>query len=152
MEASGKKNCEIANVNSADQIVISGRFEALSLAEALTKGKGGKAIRLKTSGGFHSSLMKEVETGMTGVLRNEKIEPPKLKFIPNILAEPVSAPEAIRDCLIKQVTGRVKWHETMKLIEKEGAGKVVEIGPGKVLTNLAKKMGLPAVSFEEMIK
>ncbi|MDI6751742.1 MAG: ACP S-malonyltransferase [bacterium] len=144
--------CEIANINSREQIVISGRLEALSVAEALAKERGGKAIRLKTSGGFHSLLMKEVEIGMTEVLANEKICPPKLKFIPNILAEPVDNPEVIRDCLIRQVSNRVRWEETMKFLEKEGVERVVEIGPGSVLTNLAKKMGFTGISFELMLK
>ncbi|MBU2462305.1 ACP S-malonyltransferase [bacterium] len=144
--------CEIANINSRTQIVISGRLEALSLAEALTKEKGGKAIRLATSGGFHSSLMKEVELGLAEVLSGIEIEPPKFKFIPNILAEPVDNPEEIRDCLIKQVTGRVRWQETMSFLEKKGVERVIEVGPGSVLANLAKKMGLAAISFEGMIK
>jgi [acyl-carrier-protein] S-malonyltransferase len=147
-----ESGCEIANINSVNQIVISGRLEALSVAEALTKGRGGKAIRLKTSGGFHSSLMAEVEIGMAEVLKNEEIKPPRLKFIPNILAEPVETGDVIRDCLIRQVTNRVRWEETMRFLEKEGVERVIEIGPGNILTNLAKKMGLSAISFEEMIK
>lgn len=144
--------CEIANLNSKNQIVISGRLEALSLAETLAKEKGGKAIRLKTSGGFHSSLMKEAELGMAEVFSEIKIGVPKSIFIPNILAEPVDSPEKIKDCLIRQVTSKVRWQETMSLLQKEGLEKVVEIGPGSVLTNLAKKMGLVAITFEELIK
>lgn len=151
-EIAKDSDCEIANINSRSQIVISGRLEALSMAEALINKKGGKAIRLKTSGAFHSSLMKEAELGMVKVLSEIKIEPPKLKFIPNILAEPVDDPEMIKECLIKQITNRVRWEETMRFLEKEGVDRVIEIGPGKVLTNLAKKMGLVAVSFEEMLK
>ncbi|MEK9148788.1 MAG: ACP S-malonyltransferase [Candidatus Desantisbacteria bacterium] len=144
--------CEIANINSETQIVISGRLEALSLAEVLAKERGGKAIRLKTSGAFHSSLMKEVEIGMAEVLTNEKIEPPRLKFIPNILAEPMDNPNVIKDCLIRQVSNRVRWEETMRFLEKEGVERVIEIGPGNVLSNLAKKKGISAIAFEEMVK
>jgi len=143
--------CEIANINSGTQIVISGRLEAISLAETLTKERGGKAIRLKTSGGFHSSLMKEAEIGMTEVLRNEKIESPKFWFIPNILAELVDNPDVIRDCLIRQVTNRVRWEETMRFLEKEGVERVVEIGPGNVLVNLAKRRGISAIAFEDIL-
>ncbi|MEW6103031.1 MAG: ACP S-malonyltransferase [bacterium] len=133
-------NTEIANINSSLQIVLSGLNEDLEKAcDMITKEKG-KAIRLKTSGPFHSSWMKGVEEEMRLVLKGYKIKPPKIKVIQNISASCTDNPETIRENLIKQITGRVRWDETIRLMEKEGITSVIEIGPGNVLSNLTKRI------------
>ncbi|MEW6006954.1 MAG: ACP S-malonyltransferase [bacterium] len=133
-------NVEIANINSPLQIVISGLDEDLQKAREVVIKEGGKAIRLKTSGPFHSSWMKEAEEQMKLVLKDCKIKPPKIKVIQNVSASCTDNPEIIRENLIKQITGRVRWDETIRFMEKEGITSVIEIGPSNVLSNLTKRI------------
>jgi len=133
-------NTEIANINSSLQIVISGQDEGLKLASEIILKEGGKAIRLKTSGPFHSSWMKPIEKGMKDFLKDFNIKEPKTKIIQNINAEPSDNPEIIKENLIKQITGRVRWMETIMFMEKDGISTLIEIGPGRVLSNLTKRI------------
>ncbi|MEW6482296.1 MAG: ACP S-malonyltransferase [bacterium] len=133
-------NVEIANINSPLQIVISGLDKDLQKAQEAIIKEGGKAIRLKTSGPFHSSWMKEAEEQMRLVLKDCKIKPPKIKLIQNVSASCTDDPEIIRENLIKQITGRVRWDETIRFMEKEGITSVIETGPSNVLSNLTKRI------------
>lgn len=143
-------NTEIANINSSLQIVVSGPFENLHIAEELVIKGGGKAIRLNTSGPFHSSWMRQAQEDLASFLLYWRIQPPKIKVIQNVCAIPVDDPKAIKENLIKQITGRVRWEETIKFMEKEGISSIIEVGPGKVLTNLTKRIApnIKAISFQ----
>jgi len=132
---------ELANVNSREQLVISGGIEAVKNACELAARKGAKrVIHLNVGGAFHSSLMKEAQKGLEISLAQTKIAKPKGRFIPNVTGTPVSKPEEIRSLLAKQLTSPVQWLKTMEAVVQMGVTELFEIGPGRVLTGLAKKI------------
>lgn len=131
---------ELANLNSREQIVISGSVEAVNNACHAAKTKGAKrAILLKVGGAFHSSLMVSAKAGLEKALLKIKIMEPKGTFIPNITGEPVSNPDVIRTSLAEQLTHPVQWIKTMETVGKLGLTELLEIGPGRVLKGLARK-------------
>ena len=132
---------ELANLNSHEQIVISGPIEAVNNACQIAKTKGAKrAIPLKVGGAFHSSLMASARVGLEEALRKIRIEEPKSTFIPNVTGEPVSNPERIKTLLAEQLTSPVQWIKTIKSIGRLGLMELLEIGPGCVLKGLARKI------------
>lgn len=134
-------NTELANLNSYDQLVISGPIEAIQHACQLAKSKGAKrVIPLKVGGAFHSSLMNSAKTGLEEALKKIRILKPKGTFIPNVTGETVSDPETIRTLLAKQLTSSVQWIKTMETVAQSQFLEFLEIGPGKVLKGLAKKI------------
>ena len=133
--------CDIANDNSDGQVVISGDLEAVENAINLTKQYGIKrAVLLPVSAPFHCRLMQPAQLTMEEALNNLEFQQPTLPIISNINAEPETDPNKLRINLIKQVTGTVKWRETMLLAKKLSVQKVTELGSGKVLTGIAKRM------------
>ncbi len=143
---------ELANLNSYDQLVISGSLETVAKACELAKSKGAKrAIPLKVGGAFHSSLMNHAKTGLEEVLRKVTIQKPQGTFIPNVTGEPVNDPEVIRTLLAKQLTSPVQWIKTMETVSKFEAMELLELGPGRVLKGLAKKINsnLNVISVEK---
>ena len=134
-------NAELANLNSPDQLVISGPIEAVNKACELAKSKGAKrAIPLKVGGAFHSSLMNHARKGLEEALRKVTISKPKGVFIPNVTGEPTSEPEEIRVLLAKQLTSSVQWIKTMETASQFQSMDFLELGPGRVLKGLAKKI------------
>ncbi len=132
--------CEVANLNSPDQTVLSGTVESITKACALAEAKGAKrAIPLKVGGAFHSSLMADAKTELQEALKATKINAPAGTFIPNAFARPAADPEQIRQLLAAQLTSPVRWVETMEQASQAGISLFLEIGPGKVLKGLAKK-------------
>lgn len=131
---------EIANINSSLQIVISGLDENLQRAEEIIIKEKGKAIRLNTSGPFHSSWMMPAQEKLANFLLYWQIKPPKIKVIQNVCAICVDKEKDIKENLIKQITGKVRWDETIRFMEKNGVSSIIEVGPGKVLTNLTKRI------------
>lgn len=133
--------CQIANDNSLEQIVVSGQMAAIdSLVERL-KNMGKKAIKLKVSAAFHSSLMEPARIKMQEALEEVAIMRPSVPIIANILADEVIDPVIIKNALIEQVTGRVRWRETMDFIAAKQIKEIFEIGPGQVLASLARRCG-----------
>ena len=133
--------CDIANDNSDGQVVISGDLEAVENAINLTKQYGIKrAVLLPVSAPFHCRLMQPAQLTMEEALNNLEFQQPTLPIISNINAEPETDPNKLRINLIDQVTGTVKWRETMLLAKKLGVQKITELGSGKVLTGIAKRM------------
>ena len=133
--------CDIANDNSDGQVVISGDLEAVENAINLTKQYGIKrAVLLPVSAPFHCRLMQPAQLTMEEALNNLKFKQPTLPIISNINAKPETDPNKLRKNLINQVTGTVKWRETMLLAKKLGVQKITELGSGKVLTGIAKRM------------
>ncbi len=131
----------IANDNSDDQIVISGSVEAIERAIVLAKDLPVKRIiNLPVSGPFHSPFMESAARKLARKFLEIKISTPMPFVVSNITAEPESDPETIKDLLIAQVHGNVRWRETMYLAKKSGITKMIEIGAKSVLTNIAKKM------------
>lgn len=140
--------CEVANLNAPDQIVLSGTEEAIEKACQSAESKGAKrAMRLKVGGAFHSSLMREAKENLENALAKAKIERPRCVFIPNAQATAVSDPAQIRLLLARQLMSPVRWVETMTRAGEQGVSFFLEIGPGKVLKGLARKI-LPDVTVE----
>lgn len=132
--------CQVANDNTVGQVVISGNEASIDEAIKIATEMGIKrAIKLPVSGAFHSELMKPAVENMISALDNVKINTPKVPLIANVSAEIVSDPTKIKENLIKQITGRVRWRETMLLMEKEGITEIVEIGASKVLSGMVAK-------------
>ena len=133
--------CDIANDNSDSQVVISGDLEAVQNAINLTKQYGIKrAVLLPVSAPFHCRLMQPAQLIMEEALNNIEFQQPTLPIISNINARPETDPNKLKINLINQVTGTVKWRETMLLAKKLGVQKITELGSGKVLTGIAKRM------------
>lgn len=137
---SREAGCQVANLNSPDQIVISGTAEAVEKACLLAESRGAKrVIRLKVGGAFHSALMGDARARLTEALRGTPIRSPQCVFIPNAKAAPVSDTEEIRSLLALQLTSPVRWVETMLRAKEAGLVKFLEVGPGRVLKGLVKK-------------
>ena len=132
-----REACQVANDNSVGQIVISGSKSAILRAIEIAKLRGAKrAIELPVSGAFHSSLMQDAEVEMRNALAKAKIKPPIIPVIANFTAMEVSNPTEIKELLAKQITGSVRWRETMLYFESKGIKEIIEIGSGKVLSGL----------------
>ncbi|NBV05753.1 MAG: [acyl-carrier-protein] S-malonyltransferase [Proteobacteria bacterium] len=139
-EAAQGEICQIANDNSVGQVVISGSKSAIDRALEIAKVKGVKrAIALPVSGAFHSQLMVEAQNEMKTALANSEIKTPIVSLIANVTADIVLDPNQIRDLLTKQITGSVKWRETMLLLSAQGVEEIIEIGSGKVLSGLVSR-------------
>lgn len=138
-----ESKCEIANYNINGQIVISGKAEAIDHAINLVKEAGYKAIKLKVSAPFHCSLMKPAEEKMQVALDKVAISKPLVPVIQNYTAKPVTDPVEIKQNLISQICGRVRWRETLELFNTLNITHIVEVGAGNVLTNMLRKINYP---------
>ncbi|OYU47651.1 MAG: [acyl-carrier-protein] S-malonyltransferase [Rhizobiales bacterium PAR1] len=140
-EAAQGECCDVANDNGGGQVVLSGAKAAIDRACVIAKEKGVKrAMLLPVSAPFHSSLMQPAAEAMQAALATATIKAPKVPVIANVLASPVIDPEAIRRHLVEQVTGSVRWRESMLWLGEAGVTKFVECGSGKVLTGIAKRL------------
>jgi [acyl-carrier-protein] S-malonyltransferase len=136
-EAAGSDICQVANDNSVGQIVISGSKSAILRALEIAKAKGAKrAIQLPVSGAFHSALMNEAQEIMKAALAKAEVKSPSVPLVANVTAAIVTDPNQIRDLLAKQITGSVRWRETMLFMASQGVEEIIEIGSGKVLAGL----------------
>ena len=133
--------CDIANDNSQGQVVISGDILAVENAMKFSKDFGiKKAILLPVSAPFHCKLMRPAQIIMEEALNKLNFKTPLIPIISNINVLPENNPDILRKNLIDQVTGTVRWRETMEFAEKKGIKKIIELGSGKVLTGIAKRM------------
>ncbi len=133
--------CAVANDNSPGQVVISGAKAAVERAVKLAPERGVKrAILLPVSAPFHCALMQPAAEAMAEALARAKIEAPALPIVCNVTAEAVEDPETIRHLLVEQVTGMVRWRESMLWLKAQGVDDLVELGAGKVLANLARRI------------
>ncbi|MDK2746019.1 MAG: ACP S-malonyltransferase [Brevundimonas sp.] len=148
--------CVVANDNNAGNIVISGEKAAVDRAIEKAKELGARAIPLNVSAPFHCPLMQPAADEMAAALASATILAPVVPVVANVLARPESDPEVIRRLLVEQVTGRVRWRESMEWMATEGGvTRFVEIGSGKVLTGMAKRIApdaecLPLNTPEEL--
>ncbi len=130
-----------ANFNSPQQIVISGEVDAVVKAGELAKEAGAKMVRrLTVSGAFHSPLMADAEAGLSEALESASFGEPGFPVVSNALAEPVTDAVTARKMLVRQLTAPVRWTEGIQLMAAEGVGHFVELGPGKVLTGLLRRI------------
>ena len=133
--------CQAANDNGGGQVVISGTKAAVERAMELAKAKGARrAILLPVSAPFHCDLMKPAADAMAAALANVSLIAPKAPLVANVLASAVSDPQAIKAGLIAQVTGAVRWRESVLYMAGQGVGSFVELGAGKVLAGLIKRI------------
>jgi [acyl-carrier-protein] S-malonyltransferase len=139
--------CVVANDNNAGNVVISGDKAAVDLAITTAKALGARAILLNVSAPFHCPLMRPAAEEMAEALAEVRISAPLAPLIANVTARPVLDPEAIRELLVEQVTGRVRWRETMEWLSRDGAvSTFAEAGAGKVLTGIAKRIAPDAAA------
>ncbi|NBB63726.1 ACP S-malonyltransferase [Pseudomonas sp. ODNR1LW] len=140
--------CVVANDNNAGNIVISGDKAAVDRAIEKAKELGARAIPLNVSAPFHCPLMQPAADEMAAALTDARITSPVVPVVANVLARPESDPEVIRRLLVEQVTGRVRWRESMEWMATEGGvTRFVEVGSGKVLTGMAKRIAPEAESL-----
>jgi len=133
--------CDAANDNAPGQVVVSGTRAAVERAVEIAKAKGGKrAIMLPVSAPFHCALMKPAADVMAEALAGITIAPPRVPLVANVTASAVSDPETIRKLLVQQVTGLVRWRESVIYMKGQGVSTLVEIGAGKVLTGLVRRI------------
>ena len=139
--------CVVANDNNAGNIVISGDKAAVDRAIEKAKELGARAIPLNVSAPFHCPLMQPAADEMADALSDAKIVAPSVAVVANVTARPETDPDVIRRLLVEQVTGRVRWRESMEWMAGEGAvTRFAEIGSGKVLTGMAKRIAPDAES------
>ena len=141
-----------ANFNGPGQIVIAGHAEAVDAALEAAKGRGGrKMMKLPVSAPFHSPLMEPAKAHMEPILRGLTFKAPVCPLVNNVDAAAVTDPEALRDGLVRQIPGAVRWQATLDLLLNQGVTTFVELGPGKVLAGLvkrqAKERGIEASSI-----
>jgi len=133
--------CEPANINSPEQIVISGHAAAIERAVKLASDRGAKKAKtLPVSAPFHCSLMKPAQDRLAADLSSLPFNTPRVPIACNVDAAIVNDADASRDALIRQVTGSVKWDESIRLLIREGIRVFIEVGPGKVLWGLMRQI------------
>jgi len=133
--------CQAANDNAPGQVVISGKKTAIERAVALAPKFGARrAVLLPVSAPFHCALMQPAADAMAEALSGVTISEPAVPVVTNVLAEPITDPEAIRARLVEQVTGMVRWRETMQFLAGNGVDAVYEVGAGRVLTGMARRL------------
>lgn len=140
-EAAEDEVCQAANDNDPAQVVISGHKAAVERAAALAKSRGAKrALMLPVSAPFHCALMQPAATVMADALAGVDIHEPAVPLIANVRAEPVTMPGAIRQFLVEQVTGSVRWRESVQFMADQGVTEFWEIGAGKALSGMIKRI------------
>lgn len=147
-EASKGGSCQIANDNGGGQLVISGSKPAVEVAARLATEKGAKrALMLSVSAPFHSALMAPAADAMREALAAVEVKAPVVPLIANVRAAPVSDPQEIVRLLVEQVTGQVRWRETVEWFGANGVTTLYEVGSGKVLTGLARRIDKSATGI-----
>ncbi|MEM6812128.1 MAG: ACP S-malonyltransferase [Pseudomonadota bacterium] len=132
---------QAANDNSVGQVVVSGHKGAVELAVNLATEAGAKkAVILPVSAPFHCSLMAPAAQEMASALADTNIHPPLVPVVANVTAQPTSDPSEIRSLLVDQITGMVRWRESVMAMKEEGVTEMVEIGAGKVLSGLIRRI------------
>lgn len=147
-EAAEGEVCEPANINSPDQVVISGSKAAVERAAELCKQKGAKrAVMLPVSAPFHCSLMQPARDRLTADLNALTFNPMETPLVTNVDAQPIQSPDQARDALIRQVTGAVQWDRSIRVLADKGVNTFVEVGPGKVLCGLLRQIDRSRTCF-----
>jgi [acyl-carrier-protein] S-malonyltransferase len=140
-EAAQGDVCQAANINSPEQIVISGNTGAVGRAIQLATERGAKkAISLPVSAPFHCALMQPAQDRLATDLRALAFRDPSYTVVCNVDAAALNSADAARDALIRQVTGAVRWDQSVRLLIEKGASLFVEVGPGKVLWGLMRQI------------
>ena len=151
-----KKKCQIANDNCPGQVVVSGEVSAIKILQENLKKNSVKSINLPVSAPFHSFLMKKSTEIMTKHINSANIKKPSPKIISNVTADEKDDVDEIRNLLIKQIESKVRWRESIQYMIDNQVSKFIEIGPGKVLSGLVKRINKNvktlSINNEENIK
>lgn len=140
-EAANGEVCEAANDNSIGQVVVSGHAGAVAAAITLAQEKGAKkAVELPVSAPFHCALMQPAADAMRDALADATMQKPVVPVVANVTANATQDPEEIRDLLVAQVTGTVRWRESVLWMKDQGVEQMVELGAGKVLSGLVRRI------------
>lgn len=137
--------CVLANDNADGQIVLSGHAEAVQKTGLWAKAQGARVISLPVSGPFHSPLMLPARQAVEDALAEVNMQVPSVPVITNVSATPQTDPQVLKAHLVQQVTGRVRWRETMVYMAAEAVTEVYEVGAGRVLSGLLKRQ-CPAIA------
>jgi [acyl-carrier-protein] S-malonyltransferase len=138
--ARGQETLEIANLLCPGNIVISGTKAACDAAVGLAEQMGGRTIRLAVAGAFHTAIMKPADEAVAAVLAEVEIRPPAVPVWSNVDAQPHTDPAEIRQLLVRQVLQPVLWEQTLRNLLAAGFDRFYEIGPGRVLAGLLKRV------------
>ena len=153
LELAAECDVDVANLNAPGQIVLSGSADGIKDAVAKAKEKGiRKAVELTVAGAYHSRLMKSAQDKLAAVLAQTEFATPSVPVISNFAAHAVSAASEIRQTLESQVTGSVRWSESMQLLINQGHDTFLELGPGGVLAGLMGRIqkGVKVISIEDL--
>jgi [acyl-carrier-protein] S-malonyltransferase len=146
-EAAEGEVCDAANDNGGAQVVVSGHKSAVERAVAIAQTKGAKrAVMLAVSAPFHCALMQPAADAMREALDRVTVNTPVVPVVANVEAAPITDPSVIRDALVRQVTGTVRWRESVAFMASQGVDSFYEVGSGKVLTGLVKRIAAGASS------
>ena len=144
-EAAQGEVCDAANDNGGAQVVVSGNKAAVERAVAIAQTRGAKrAVMLAVSAPFHCALMQPAADAMREALAGVRVNAPAVPVVANVEAGPITDPAAIRDALVRQVTGTVRWRESVAYMAAQGVEAFYEVGSGKVLTGLVKRIAAGA--------
>ena len=132
--------CAVANDNAPGQVVVSGHRQAIERAIAIARERGARSVILPVSAPFHSPLMSPAAEVMKGALDETELHPPLVPLVANLSASTISEPDEIKHQLVGQVTAMVRWRESMCYLKTAEIGEVAEIGSGRVLTGLSRRI------------
>ena len=132
--------CAVANDNAPGQVVVSGHCQAIERAIAIARERGARSVSLPVSAPFHSPLMSPAAEVMKGALDETELHPPLVPLVANLSASTISEPDEIKHQLVGQVTAMVRWRESMCYLKTAEIGEVAEIGSGRVLTGLSRRI------------
>ncbi len=152
-EICAQTGAEIANYNSPEQIVISGRREAMLKAKELAETMRGKGIELAVSAPFHSSLMKPAEERLKPEIDKITFSEPAFPVVSTVSGEPETDPQKIKELLTRQITAQVRWVDYVLKLRSLGVTRFIEVGPGDVLTKLNRRIykDIEALSFDQVM-
>jgi [acyl-carrier-protein] S-malonyltransferase len=147
-----KTGVQIANINSPNQIVLSGEVAALGRAMELAEARGARAIPLNVSGAFHSRLMESAAQELTRTISQLEFRAPQVPIVINTTAQPVTTANALREELPRQIYHCIHWMHSVEYMIKSGVSTFIELGPGRVLSGLIKKIdkGSRVLSMSDM--
>lgn len=150
---SDEAGCTVANYNSPGQVVLSGPPDALAKAQELAQAAGGKAVRLKVAGAFHSPAMAGAECALARALEEVHFSPPRCPFLSAVSGRPEESPDRIKELLARQMTSPVRWTGVIESLAALGIEEAWEVGPGEVLTRLGKRfgVGIRFLAFREVM-
>ena len=140
LEVKSKGVCEIANDNAKGQIIVSGNIEPIEELKNILKQNKKKCIPLQVSAPFHCSLMNSAAIKMKEKINTVNFKKPDFEIISNVTAKPVNNPEEIKNFLVQQIFSKVRWRESIVFMGENKINDFIEIGPGKVLTGLSKRI------------